>query len=225
MLLGHDCCWCCLSPALQHDAALFWYVSISMCLYIHTHWNVKVICNCYCKITYCSSLCRNRLEHGEANLSVTPLPRYRKGMTSRWRILGRAVDFLPEKAVDVVKACVVLHNYLTYTNEASTPDKRYIPPNFVDTESFRSVKAGEWRTVVANDSNLVNPVDPAQMSRARSTRAALRVRNDLMAFFASPQGTVPWQNEMVSHGRLNMWMLKMCIVYVAENKQNFLTPS
>lgn len=61
---------------------------------------------------------------------------------------------------------------------------------------------GEWRRVVAGDTNVLEQLDPRQLSRARSTRAALGVRNDLMAFFQSTHGMVPWKNNTVCHGQL-----------------------
>lgn len=123
-------------------------------------------------------------------------------MAARWRILGRPVEFLPDKVKDVVKACAVLHNYLTDTNDMESEEFRYITPNLADVERAGSVRPGEWRRIVQQDSCL-GPVDPTEMSRARSTRAAMAVRDDLMQFFQSGQGAVPWQDDIVSRGTLH----------------------
>ena len=46
---------------------------------------------------------------------------------------------------------------------------------------------------MASDANLS---ETPKMPRSRGTRAAMGLRNDLTQFFQTPEGEVPWQNEM-----------------------------
>ncbi|KAK0132536.1 Protein ALP1-like [Merluccius polli] len=104
-------------------------------------------------------------------------------LAARWRIFQKPIEFTPDKVVDVVKACVALHNMLTHTDAALTPTCRYIPPNFVDTTSpSGEVRPGEWRRVVADDTNMRAV---ARMSTARASCAESAVREDLKTFFHS----------------------------------------
>lgn len=121
-------------------------------------------------------------------------------LAARWRILRRPMEFHPEKAVDVVKACVALHNMLTLTDAATSPASKYIPPNFADgTTAMGEQMPGEWRRLVSGDNNLVAA---GRMSTARASRAAVAVRNDLKSFFLTQQGLVPWQDSVIRRGCL-----------------------
>ena len=61
------------------------------------------------------------------------------------------------------------------------------------------MQPGEWRRVVAGDSNLSQT---PHVARSRSTRISMAVRNELSQFFLRPEGAVTWQNEVVSRGTL-----------------------
>ncbi|XP_072097624.1 putative nuclease HARBI1 [Mobula birostris] len=51
---------------------------------------------------------------------------------ARRRILGRPLEFLPDKAVNIVKAYIARLNLFTYTGEANTPVSRYTLANFAN---------------------------------------------------------------------------------------------
>ncbi|CAL1600770.1 unnamed protein product [Knipowitschia caucasica] len=121
-------------------------------------------------------------------------------LAARWRILGRPLKCFPNKAITIVKACVVLHNYLAYTDEGNTEPCCYITPSFVDVDTVGQLQEGEWRRVTAGS---LEDLAPYQLTRAGSTRAARAVRTDLTTFFTSNIGMVAWQYDVVRRGLLN----------------------
>ncbi len=103
--------------------------------------------------------------------------------------------------MDVVKACVALHNMFIYTDTVASPAVRYIPPNFVDgTAASGELLPDEWRRLVDGDYNLL---EPGLLSTARASWVALTVRNDVKSYFQTGQGLVPWQDTAIQRGFLN----------------------
>ena len=110
------------------------------------------------------------------------------------------MEFHPQKVVDIVKACVALHNFLNKTDATNASTSRYIPSNFTDTTTAcHDTQEGEWRKIVAHDTNLL---DMRRLSNARSSRAAIAVRNDLKSYFMSVHGMLTWQANVVNRGCL-----------------------
>lgn len=105
-----------------------------------------------------------------------------------------------KKTVDVVKACVALHNFLTHADAAASPACKYIPPYFPDSTTASGEQVpGEWRRLVYGDNNLLMP---GRLSTTRASRAAIAVRNDLRSFFLTSPGSVPWQDTFIRRGCL-----------------------
>jgi hypothetical protein len=65
-------------------------------------------------------------------------------LVARWRILRTTIK-TDLSTIDVVKACVCLHNYCKIMEEKQTVASTYCPPGFVDTEDREN---GVWRQEV-----------------------------------------------------------------------------
>lgn len=108
-------------------------------------------------------------------------------LRARWRILARPIDCKPENVNHIVKASVVLHNYLKRTDNVSTPASQY------------SMSDQAWRAVVDADTNVL-PV--GRLGSNMNSASAREIRENFANYFSSPQGSVPWQESLVQRGSL-----------------------
>lgn len=89
-------------------------------------------------------------------------------MTAKWRILTTSIQLAPENIDKVVKACVVLHNFVSKFEPFNNPEQNEI------------------------DSQLPS----LDQVSARSTREVLNIRDQYAEYFLTPQGKVPWQDNL-----------------------------
>ncbi|XP_069588349.1 uncharacterized protein [Ranitomeya imitator] len=89
-------------------------------------------------------------------------------LTAKWRVLLTAISLHIRTVDEVVKACVVLHNYVLSKEPVSVDDE-------------------DLETTLWN----------YQSSSVRSAGSVTRMRDDFAEYFVSPVGMVPWQDNIV----------------------------
>ncbi|CAI6368596.1 unnamed protein product [Macrosiphum euphorbiae] len=91
-------------------------------------------------------------------------------LSNKWRIFHRAINLDPDFATDIVKACVVLHNFVRDRDGFETED---------------------MLSIAGLESDPGNP--PGEMRRNQATASAKNVRDVLSNYFMTENGSVPWQ--------------------------------
>lgn len=61
-------------------------------------------------------------------------------LAARWRVLRNDIHALPNNVDDIIKACVVLHNYLMLLRCSM-----YCPANYADRTEHGNIIGGNWR--------------------------------------------------------------------------------
>ena len=103
-------------------------------------------------------------------------------LSHRWQILFKVIVGDPAKVTNLVRAMVVLHNFLRTVN-----DTAYTPPGFTDAPlQDGTYTPGFWR--VGEQRQLANT---DRVSRSTSVEAGL-VRTKFVNFFQGT-GSVSWQ--------------------------------
>ncbi|XP_046849411.1 protein ALP1-like [Xenia sp. Carnegie-2017] len=104
-------------------------------------------------------------------------------MSHRWRILFKPIIAEPSKAISLVKAICVLHNFLRVKN-----DLNYTPPGFLDSvNEAGNITEGFWRT------NAPNQTSTTGYNSRSATQQASQIREKLCTYFISSEGSVGWQ--------------------------------
>lgn len=110
-------------------------------------------------------------------------------ISARFRILQSAIHLAPEKAIHIVLAICVLHNFLRKRGGS------YISSSTFDREDGHSIlKNGEWR-----DTN--TELQGLQSLRNASVSMLAKVNRENYKDFFNNEGSVEWQDDILKAGR------------------------
>ena len=100
-------------------------------------------------------------------------------LVQRFRVFNRKLPLMPQNADKVVKACCILHNYLTEEQDYPTMCNRLNP----DQDPF------------LHEDGAILDLDNLNGYRSAATARALR--NIFRDYFARPEGAVTWQDRAI----------------------------
>ena len=111
-------------------------------------------------------------------------------LAARWQIFKRAIYYQPIMVDNIVKACVVLHNFLCTSREHT-----YKPATFIDRElEDGQIVNGEWRNE-ASVAEMLTPLPRSSLPRQVPNKEAKRLRDAFKTYFNSNVGKVSWQDK------------------------------
>uniref|UniRef100_A0A8C4XGT5 DDE Tnp4 domain-containing protein n=1 Tax=Erpetoichthys calabaricus TaxID=27687 RepID=A0A8C4XGT5_ERPCA len=117
-------------------------------------------------------------------------------LAARWRIFGKDMECSVDRAQDITKACICLHNYLCAGDSMEPDGARYVSRHLVDEGDI----PGEWRCTVDGDSNLTSP---GRLTGSRATRTGTLVCDCLKEYFQTVAGKVTFQDAVLHRGTVN----------------------
>lgn len=107
-------------------------------------------------------------------------------LASRFRCLLVTLPLTPDRVVKTTHACCVLHNFLRLRNptlDVATLDQE-------DTQNNHELIPGSWR-------QHAQMPDVEHLHRGNASTAAKAQRNYLLEYVTSPEGSVPWQDDIL----------------------------
>ena len=107
-----------------------------------------------------------------------------------FRVFRKPIQLEPAKVESIVLACVHLHNFLRRNTESR---QLYTPPGTFDSENSNrgDIMPGSWREGTEGTGFL-----NLQNIARRPPGGCKEIRNEFARYFISPEGSVPWQNEV-----------------------------
>lgn len=122
-------------------------------------------------------------------------------LVSRWQILTRTICCTPDRATNIIKALICLHNYIMSAEErhAMSYERVYCPYNLIDHDTpDHDEILGNWRY----QTGLGAFTDLTRIGANNACRNATQQRNMLRDYFVSPLGEkeAPWQYRAAFRG-------------------------